>query len=121
MELRARYAEASSLPDDDLGCMNVTFSVEAETLQEVEHSHFFSLDKSPLCMCPSVFNPPPFNMTWTVRVRLTPGDEDECQLDEKLNEIEASAGQLAEEPFRQLRNEGMLLSEDRGSLYRCDL
>lgn len=91
LELRASYAEASHEIEEDLGSMSITFSVEGDTVQEAHHSHFFSLDQSPLCACPFIFNPPAANMAWIVRVKLTPGDDVALPLDQRLSVFDGIA------------------------------
>jgi hypothetical protein len=73
MEVRADFAERGiEVDDDELGAMNITFSVEAESHQMVSHLHVFSRAKAPLAICPVVFDPPALERTWIVRVQLTP-------------------------------------------------
>jgi hypothetical protein len=110
MELRADYAEPDASLEDELGCMDVIFSVEAERLQEVHHSHVFCRSKSPLCTCPVVFDPPAAGMTWIVRVLLIPAhdttepDDAVRYIESKLMDIEADseAEDTQSQPYRLL-------------------
>jgi len=71
LELRVDYDHLNGEPlGEGLGRIDIIFSVEGETLQQVKHIHDFA--KAPLCTCPVIFDPPPANTTWVVQSQLTP-------------------------------------------------
>lgn len=119
VELRAQYADADA--KDELGRMDIAFSVEADTLQEAYQSHDFSSSTSPLCTCPVIFTPPEANLNWTVRVKLMPSqsgifsEQAKCELQRRLSEITLDPERVeeTEQPPYRLMIGGELQCEER--------
>jgi hypothetical protein len=93
LELRACYADGKE--EEELGDADIVFSVEADTFQEVFHTHDFSSD-SPLCTCPVILSPQDDKTNWVVRVRLISAqstllsEQAMCELGRRLSLSEAS-------------------------------
>jgi hypothetical protein len=122
LELRARYADGE---EEELGNMDIVFSVEADSFQEVFHTHSFSSD-SPLCTCPVIFDPQDEKTNWVVRVKLIPAQSNllspqaMCELGRRLSELSempSASEQVADmqrSPYR-LMVQGDLQCEEQRS------
>lgn len=98
LELRADYDRGQADLHDELGGMDISFSVaesaEAEPVQQVQHMHVFCRSISPMCTCPVVFDPPAANATWVVRVKFSKAldsaicNQPACHLEHKIIEMD---------------------------------
>lgn len=121
LELRAHYADAGA--EEQLGSMDMVFSVEADTFQEVCHTHDFCSSSSPLCTCPVIFNPPDEKANWVVRVKLMPSqsslfsEQAMCELGRRLSEITSESEPVpnTERPPYRLMVQGQLQCEEHRS------
>merc|ERR1712139_616188 len=103
LELRACYADGQ---EEELGDMDIVFSVEANTFQEVFHTHDFSSD-SPLCTCPVILSPQDEKTNWVVRVRLIPAqsnllsEQAMCELGRRLSHLSEAMSDSEQAPDMQ--------------------
>lgn len=119
LELRARYADADV--QEELGSMDIVFSVEADTYQEVCHTHDFCSSSSPLCTCPVILNPPDEKANWVVRVKLMSsqssllGEQAMSELGRRLSELTSESEQApdTERPPYRLMVQGQLQCEEQ--------